>query len=284
MKSGEFAKLCDTSKDTLIHYDQIGLVKPSSKKANGYRDYTMDDYGVFVTIRALVDAGMSLAEIKERCDKDDLLLFHNTVKETQEAILQRIRELERSKELLAEIARQSEKAVQDGLEAEGVVDVRVKHLPERLLLVDGPAQVKHPGDSFELLWPALGKAMMLTKSIGPAAQLSPYGLTANFVDGKPLYQSSYLLLPQGIEIPEDALEEVSRNEFKIDTKPEGDYVVVIFNEEWPEVGKAYKAARRFVQRENLILEEPYYETASLWFLDHGEKDRFRCTLSIRIAG
>ena len=29
-KSGAFAKLCNTTKDTLFHYDDIGILKPAS--------------------------------------------------------------------------------------------------------------------------------------------------------------------------------------------------------------------------------------------------------------
>ena len=40
MTTGEFARMMRVSKDTLFHYDKIGLLKPEIVKTNGYRYYT----------------------------------------------------------------------------------------------------------------------------------------------------------------------------------------------------------------------------------------------------
>ena len=37
MTTGEFARMMRVSKDTLFHYDKIGLLKPEIVKTNGYR-------------------------------------------------------------------------------------------------------------------------------------------------------------------------------------------------------------------------------------------------------
>ena len=39
LKTGEFASLCGVTKDTLFHYDDIGLLKPARVGENGYRLY-----------------------------------------------------------------------------------------------------------------------------------------------------------------------------------------------------------------------------------------------------
>ena len=38
-KSGEFAERCGTTKNTLIRYDNIDLLKPAYVAASGYRLY-----------------------------------------------------------------------------------------------------------------------------------------------------------------------------------------------------------------------------------------------------
>ncbi|MCR5785362.1 MAG: MerR family transcriptional regulator [Eubacterium sp.] len=63
--TGEFAKLCDTTKDTLFHYDDIGLLKPETVAANGYRYYTLKQIYIFNLIRTLIDCDASLSEIKD---------------------------------------------------------------------------------------------------------------------------------------------------------------------------------------------------------------------------
>ena len=62
--TGEFAKLCGTSKDTLFYYDKIGILKPEIVLENGYRRYNALQFFDFDLIRTFKRAGSSLQEIK----------------------------------------------------------------------------------------------------------------------------------------------------------------------------------------------------------------------------
>lgn len=62
--TGEFAKLCHTTKETLFHYDKLGLLKPDIVKENGYRFYLSKQYFEFDLIKVLQEAKMSLKEIQ----------------------------------------------------------------------------------------------------------------------------------------------------------------------------------------------------------------------------
>ncbi|MES9688512.1 MerR family DNA-binding transcriptional regulator, partial [Bacillus sp. JJ353] len=48
--TGEFAKLCHVKKQTLFHYDEIGLLSPEIKKENGYRYYSYNQFELFQVI------------------------------------------------------------------------------------------------------------------------------------------------------------------------------------------------------------------------------------------
>lgn len=65
LSSGEFARMCNISRELLIHYDKIGLLKPSEVRGNGYRFYSLRQLYLFDAIRFFADTGMSSAEIKE---------------------------------------------------------------------------------------------------------------------------------------------------------------------------------------------------------------------------
>ena len=83
---GEFAKLCQVKKQTLFHYDDIGLLKPEIVGENGYRYYTYRQYETFAIIANLKEAGLSLAEIGEylnRMDSDERL---QTLRDAQRKI------------------------------------------------------------------------------------------------------------------------------------------------------------------------------------------------------
>ena len=58
IQTGNFAKLCNTNKRTLIHYDEIGLFKPAYIDEKGYRYYSESQFDVFFTITCLKELGM----------------------------------------------------------------------------------------------------------------------------------------------------------------------------------------------------------------------------------
>lgn len=63
--TGEFAKLCGVTKDTLFHYDKMGIFSPQIKLDNGYRYYSPLQYDFFYLIKSLGEIGTTLNEIKE---------------------------------------------------------------------------------------------------------------------------------------------------------------------------------------------------------------------------
>lgn len=67
--TGEFSKLWGVKKQTLFHYDEVGIFKPVIKKANGYRYYSYQQFEVFGVILVLKELGMSLQEIKTYLDR-----------------------------------------------------------------------------------------------------------------------------------------------------------------------------------------------------------------------
>lgn len=65
LTSGEFAKLCDTTKVTLRHYKDIGILKPRYEGENHYSYYDVEQFYDYYAIEILKKTGTSLAKIKE---------------------------------------------------------------------------------------------------------------------------------------------------------------------------------------------------------------------------
>ncbi|GED03706.1 MerR family transcriptional regulator [Bacillus atrophaeus] len=63
--TGEFAKLCHVKKQTLFHYDEIGLFSPEIKKENGYRYYSYNQFELFQVIGLFKEVGVPLKRIKQ---------------------------------------------------------------------------------------------------------------------------------------------------------------------------------------------------------------------------
>ncbi len=95
--TGEFAKLCKVNKQTLIYYDQIGLLSPAMKDDKDYRYYSIAQYDYFSVIELLKAVGMSLKEIQTyMADKspDNFLQLMQQQKEVVEKKRQELRMIE----------------------------------------------------------------------------------------------------------------------------------------------------------------------------------------------
>ncbi len=67
----ELGRQFDLCRSTLLHYDRIGLLSPSSRQDNGYRVYTESDRERLDRICVYRDAGLSLEEITRLLDSPD---------------------------------------------------------------------------------------------------------------------------------------------------------------------------------------------------------------------
>lgn len=61
---GQVARLAGISVRTLHHYDEVGLLEPSERRANGYRAYTDDDLGRLQRILTYRELDLGLDEIR----------------------------------------------------------------------------------------------------------------------------------------------------------------------------------------------------------------------------
>ncbi len=69
LKTAEFARLCATTKETLLHYDRFGILKPAAVHENGYRYYRAEQFFLFSFISTLARSGVSLGEIRNLLEK-----------------------------------------------------------------------------------------------------------------------------------------------------------------------------------------------------------------------
>ena len=65
LTTGEVARMMGTTKNTLFHYDQLGIFSPEARGDNDYRYYTVRQMDVLDAIITLRELGMPLPENKE---------------------------------------------------------------------------------------------------------------------------------------------------------------------------------------------------------------------------
>lgn len=109
MKSGEFARLCRTTKETLRHYDRIGLLSPAVRGQNGYRFYIVAQFADFSLISALQSTGLSLSEIQTFMGQPGSDALYDVLRERIEALEGQRHELHRKQQVLEGALAQAER-------------------------------------------------------------------------------------------------------------------------------------------------------------------------------
>lgn len=95
---GEAAKMANMTSETLRHYDRIGLVKPGKKDEwTNYRYYTRQDIVRLNTVHALTQMDLSLREIKEVLEYNDLAKIISFLEQAEKRADKKIAELQSGK-------------------------------------------------------------------------------------------------------------------------------------------------------------------------------------------
>lgn len=101
LTTGEFARLCHTTKHTLFHYCDINLFSPVYTDENGYRYYHVLQYDTFLTITQLRTIGMSLSEIKRYMTERTPQRMVELYNQQEQSISKQISELKQIKERIS---------------------------------------------------------------------------------------------------------------------------------------------------------------------------------------
>ena len=75
--TGEFARLCGTTRDTLRHYNDIGLMTPYKDEENGYYYYSISQVTYFYFITLFRDLKVSLKDIQNFVNDADKANYYN---------------------------------------------------------------------------------------------------------------------------------------------------------------------------------------------------------------
>ena len=97
---GQFAKYCKTTKETLRHYDKIGILKPEKTGENGYHYYSARQLLKFTLISSLKTTGCSLEEINKYISKPERVDFKELLTSQLEELLIEKRNIEKRERVL----------------------------------------------------------------------------------------------------------------------------------------------------------------------------------------
>ncbi|WP_026908081.1 MerR family transcriptional regulator [Paucisalibacillus globulus] len=128
LSTGEFAKLCNVNKQTLIYYDQIGLLSPVVKNEKGYRYYSIHQLELYNVIDVLKDLDMSLKDIKQYTQNKSPEGFLNLMYKKKEEIAKKRQEIEMKERIIEAKIEIMEEALGTDFN-----EIRLAQLPEATL-------------------------------------------------------------------------------------------------------------------------------------------------------
>ena len=96
----QFARFARTTRNTLIHYENKGLINPVSRGENNYRSYSVSQIANLNLIRTLQELGMTLEEIKKVKDSRTPELMENVLTQQIDKIDMQIDKWVKARKLL----------------------------------------------------------------------------------------------------------------------------------------------------------------------------------------
>lgn len=260
--TGQFAALCGTTKETLFHYDRIGILKPACVGENGYRYYTAVQFYDFDLIRTMKYTGSSLEDIRKCFHNFDTEYFLEMFREKQRGIEEEKRKLEELSMFIRELVQITEEAL-DG--RYGVP--RLEREEEECLLVT----------DFEYgEWEsATAPARLLGKHIRKCEE---YGIQNHAFVGSVILQGA---LEKGelkesflfTKIPESIYEEMWDGREDVRRKPAGTFAAVMHKGPYNSSVESMEKLLGFIEREGLEIAGDCYVYDMLSYIaGAGEED------------
>jgi len=192
--TGEFARLCGIKKQTLFHYDNIGLLQPEVVTANGYRYYSYIQLEMFHMISMLKELDMPLSEIKkymERRSPENFVVLLEEQARVLDARLERLRWLREYTQTRLRLTREAIAVEKDVLLLE-------KQPEEHFMITD-----YHGSDEDEDIAEAVSEHFTYCQDLGVHSAYGVGGMISveDIREGKPYNYSCFYTRAEKLAVP-----------------------------------------------------------------------------------
>ena len=265
MTTGELAKLMGITKETLFHYDEIGLFRPAVVMPNGYRKYEIRQTELLDTILLLKELGMPLKEIREllgnRSPEKMLEVFSEREQKIQE-------ELTKLKNMKRWIANRKER-IQTGLQI-SPDEIRIQTFPERYYLYSS-VENGNEEDSYK----------------------KTNELITRFLEANPGFKSDYEVayIQHGQNVESGIYDQYDNAVILLEHRPRelsylifpaGDYLTVCHFGNWRTIGSTYKRMLAYIREHELQVENEYIERYLIDTLSIDDPDSYVTEIAVRL--
>ncbi len=264
-KTGEFAKLCGVSKDTLIYYDRISLLKPAVIKENGYRYYSVHQLFSFDLIEALKEVGTPLSQIKDYIQKRDSALF-------KDILSQKLCDLEKELKRLEMMKRTVKNTISSMGLAQSINRNKIvfKELPEEYLITTKNAE--YLSDSVTDYYKVFREHIDYCYENGysESFMIGSIVLYDDIVNG--IFEE-HCLFSQIYHCAESK---------RLHIKPAGLYAVMYFYGSYDDLNEAYRFLAKFAEDSGYLIAGNMYEKDILNYMCVDDENSYLMEISVPI--
>ncbi|MDB0441508.1 MerR family transcriptional regulator [Clostridioides difficile] len=264
--TGEFAKLCGISKQTLIFYDKIGIFSPEYKDRNNYRYYSVYQYDTLDILQSLREIGMSLEEIKEYIKNRSPQLCVEMLKEEEIKIRKKIKKL---KQISSKIQNRINTTV-EGISRIDNEEIYISNRCEEYLVLSSDLSSINDGNfMMELIdFTNYCKSRNLYQGYELGAIISNENIkNENYLN----ISSFYLKINKKIK------------DKKLYIKPEGMYACIKHIGRYEDSYKSYEKLKKYIYDNNYKIIGNSYEESILDFFCESNEENYMTEISIQIS-
>lgn len=265
MTTGELAKLMGITKETLFHYDEIGLFRPAVVMKNRYRYYEVSQMELLDAILLLKELGMPLKEIRELLGKRSPERMLEVFSEREQKIQKEMTKLKNMKRWITH----RKNRIETGLHI-NTDEIRIQQFPERFYLYSSVES----GNAEE--------------SYRKANEL-----VTRFLEANPGFKSDYEVayIQHGDDVEhgiydryDNAIVLLEKRPCKLSYQvlPEGDYLTAYHRGHWKTVGAAYQRMLAYIQEQGLQVEREYIERYLIDALAVDDLNSYMTEITVRL--
>ena len=262
LTTGQFASLCGTTKETLFHYDRIGILKPDRVGNNGYRYYTAVQFYDFDLIQTMKYTGSSLEDIRKCIRNFDTGYFLEMFREKQRRIKEEQKKLEELSGFMQELVQITEGA----LDARYGVPRTERDGEEHLLVTDFGYRERDSSNAPARL---LGEHIRKCEACGIRNHAFVGSIILRETLEKKEMKESFLFT----KIPENIWADEWCKREDVRRKPAGTFASVMHKGPYNSFGKSIEKLMKFIERESLkIAGDCYVYDMISYIAGAGEED------------
>ena len=265
MTTGELAKLMGITKETLFHYDEIGLFQPAVVMKNGYRYYAVSQMELLDAILLLKELGMPLKEIRELLGKRSPEKMLEVFAERERKIQEEMAKLKNMKRWITH----RKNRIESGLRI-STDEIWIQKFPERFYLYSS-VESGNEEDSYK----------------------KTNELVTRFLEANPGFKSDYEVayIQHGINIEHGVYDQYDNAVVLLENRPrklsyqvlpEGNYLTAYHRGHWKTIGTAYQRMLTYIHEQGFQVESEYMERYLIDALAVDDMNSYMTEITVRI--